>query len=1271
MKESNHNSVYWYRVSYFNNTNEVVLFNHNWKFFLGDGKDLDSIYFDDAHWQDVNLPHDFSLQQSYTPIAEAESGYKPGGIGWYRKNFIVSDAVLNGRVIVHFDGSYMLTSVYINGQFLGEHTYGYTPFSFDLTDYVKPNEENVLAVKVTNPIPSSRWYSGSGIYRDVHLKLEPFVHLKEYGVNITTPYLESEIRDGKPLTTIVTSQIVNVSASDVCAKVKISFFEKGINSVVSDLKVAESYSEICIDAYQELTHQEHLAIVLPKLWSIENPYLYSVKLSILIEDREIFLREFDTGFRYVTFDSQEGMFLNGNIFKLKGVCLHHDQGALGAAAHADAIGRQLVLLKDMGVNSIRMAHSPASRVLKTLANRLGLFIIDEAFDTWVSAKNGNINDYAKWFNDSIGNTAKHLIGAKSNYQKWYQFHLSQMVKSGLNDPAIFMWSVGNELMEGHGDSGDNYPSLMQDMISLINSIDHTRPITFADNKLKIQHPISIQMAETLHKNNTSQGIVGYNYANGSQYDSAHKENPDWIIYGSETASSVNSRGVYNVKGNHPREDMQLSSYDQSTVSWGHLASEAWYDTIIRDFVLGEFVWTGFDYLGEPTPWNGTGTGAVTTWPAPKHAYFGIVDTAGMPKDSYYFYRSQWQSKDITLHVLPAWEESEIYKNEDDLVEVVVYTNADKVQLLHVDKDGHETDLGTKGFVTKTTQYGRIYRIYEGEDQSELLHKNLYLTWCVQYIPGTIKAIAYDQYGNEIKHTVGRHTVSTVEKPYQLKLKCWKKPETATPTLIYIEISIQDKFNRDVTYADNEIYVEVTGPAMLIGLDNGNAVDHTLYGEPYRRAFSGKLVAIVQLTGASGSVNVTAHSDSLISNQLTFIVDDKREIDNLEIEYYQVKKFVTVKKGDAICLPNTVTVKYKNGIAVQKSIVFNNQNIQQGIQQEGSFRVQGYIEGLSYAVPIVISVIDPIVAMKNISVAIEVGDGLNLPEFCEGYLADGRIALTKFLVKWQIPTQEILEHVGIISVYGEADVLGSKMPITAWVRKTPKKVLCDQDVAASVVRLITDTGVSYNSPNNASQSMNCFWTNKSAIQARKFMSTITFGYDTVQNIYHIIIYYWNQGDNVCLPQNVSFSWSQNDLDEQQIIAANAVSVESHVALTKVVYELDQPVPALNFNIHIQQSNASSHAYVVVDKISLYTAVNVLPLETSASLDAICVANETIVCDETTRNLILPHVMMEDIVTVSHHNVAVTILPEYNGEIKIMTESEDTLSSDMYVIHVSPK
>lgn len=1270
MEETEHTCEHWYKVSYFDTTNKVIPFNHNWKFFLGDEKDLESIYLDDSHWKDVDLPHDFSLNQPYTSMAEAESGYKPGGVGWYRKNFSVSETVLNGRVILHFDGAYMLTSVYINGHFLGEHTYGYTPFSFDLTDYVRPNMENVLAVKVCNPLPSSRWYSGSGIYRDVQLKLEPPVHLQEYGVKITAPHLEAEIRDGKPVTTIVTSHIVNVTDNSVRATVNISFFEKSKNNIMQT-KISESCSEIWIEAHQEKVHQEQLCILSPKLWSPSNPQLYDVKISILIENKEIFMRKFETGFRFITFNTQSGVVVNGELFKFQGVCLHHDQGALGSIAHADAIERQLVLLKDMGVNSIRMAHTPASRVLKTLANRLGLFIIDEAFDTWLSAKNGNINDYAKWFDRSIGNTAKHLIGAKSKDQKWYQFHLSQMVKSGLNDPAIVMWSVGNELMEGHGDSGVQYPVLIKDMIALINSIDNTRAITFADNKLKMNHPISIQMAETVHTNNMIHGVIGYNYANGDQYDAIHQEKPDWIIYGSETASSVNSRGVYNVKGNQTRADMQLSSYDQSTVSWGHLASQAWYDTIVRDFVLGEFVWTGFDYLGEPTPWNGTGTGAVTVWPAPKHTYFGIIDTAGIPKDSYYFYRSQWQVKDVTLHVLPIWEESEIVKNDKDLVEVVVYTNADKVQLIHFDEMGVETDLGTKCFVKKTTPYGRKYRIYEGEDKNELLYKNLYLTWFVPYKPGTIRAIAYDQFDNEIKLTVGRHTLSTAGEPYQLKLNTLKFPETPMQTLIYIEITIQDKYARDVTNADNEISVVVSGPAILRGLDNGNAVDHTLYHVPYRRAFSGKLVAIVQLTGKNGTVNISAHSDSLISGQLTYIVSDRPEIDGVEMDSYQMNKFLAVHKGSNLDLPHRVIMKYKNGMTIKKQILFDTQSIQKHLQYAEHFTIQGYVEGLDFTLPIRVSVVEPIVAMKNISTAIEVGGTLNLPEYIEGYLANGQIATIKCLVRWQMPDQEMLAQEKILAVYGEADAFGTKMPVTAWVRVAEKRIRCDQDVSGSVVRITTELGERLSYSQDDSDSKKYFWTNKLAIQRQQFLSTITFGYDTVQNIYQIVLYYWNPGMTICLPQNVSFSWCKSESDEQQIIASHAVYSESYDTLTKVVYELDHPVPALNFNIHIQQNSDISHAYVVVDKIKLYTALSVLPLETSAKLDVICIANETILCDEKTRKFVLPHVALEDVVAVSHHNVAVTILPEYNGEIKMMTESEDALNSDMYVIRVSPK
>ena len=426
--------------------------------------------------------------------------------------------------------------------------------------------------------------------------------------------------------------------------------------------------------------------------------------------------------------------------------MHHDQGALGAKANARAIARQIEILKQMGCNAIRVTHNPAADELIQTCNEQGMLVIDEAFDTWLYAKNGNSNDYAKWFNQTIDGDNQ-ILGAGDG-MTWAQFDLTAMVKRGYNAPSIIMWSLGNEVMEGISGGVSNYPATAQKLVNWVKELDTTRPMTTGDNKLKANWSEAESIGNTL---NAAGGTVGFNYCAGWQYDNWHKLHPEWLMYGSETASAINSRGIYNrINGGSQTSDKQLTSYDNSAVGWGSVASDAWYTTITRDYLAGEYVWTGFDYIGEPTPWNGTGAGSVGSWPAPKSSYFGIVDTAGFAKDSYYFYQSQWNDQVHTLHVLPAWNENVVYKDNSGKVPVVVYSDAASVELFFTPAGGERQSLGKKAFTQKTTAAGYTYQIYEGEDKNGTEHKNLYLTWKVPYADGTLEAVAYDADGNIIE-----------------------------------------------------------------------------------------------------------------------------------------------------------------------------------------------------------------------------------------------------------------------------------------------------------------------------------------------------------------------------------------------------------------------------------------------------------------------------------------------------------------------------------------
>ena len=579
----------------------TINFDSNWKFNLGDVENAQTANFDDSKWRQVSLPHDYSIEQDYSKSMEAESGYLPGGTGWYRKSFTIDKAAEGKEIRVDFSGVYMNASVWVNGEKLGTHPYGYTPFSFDITDYVKYGEENTIAVKVENKTPSSRWYSGSGIYRSVNLTMTEKVHVDLEGTQITTENLKAE--QGGTVNMDVRTQVVNDSEDEQAVTLTHTVFPKGkdesaaIGTVTTEAKTVASGESDEIEITLEAQS--------PALWSVDSPTLYTVRTEVKLGENTVDVYDTEYGFRYFDFDNNTGFSLNGQNTKLKGVCMHHDQGALGAKANARAIARQIEILKQMGCNTIRVTHNPAADELIQACNEQGMLVIDEAFDTWLYAKNGNSNDYAKWFNQKIDGDNQ-ILGAGDG-MTWAQFDLTAMVKRGYNAPSIIMWSLGNEVMEGISGGVSNYPATAQKLVNWVKELDATRPMTTGDNKLKANWSEAESIGNTL---NAAGGTVGFNYCAGWQYDNWHKLHPEWLMYGSETASAINSRGIYNrINGGSQTSDKQLTSYDNSAVGWGSVASDAWYTTITRDYLAGEYVWTGFDYIGEPTPWNGTGAGS--------------------------------------------------------------------------------------------------------------------------------------------------------------------------------------------------------------------------------------------------------------------------------------------------------------------------------------------------------------------------------------------------------------------------------------------------------------------------------------------------------------------------------------------------------------------------------------------------------------------------------------------------------------------------------------
>ena len=563
-------------------------FDANWKFYLGDASGAEGANFDDSAWRNVSLPHDYSIEQSYTSAGEAESAYLLGGTGWYRKHFTLNSDLEGKEIRIDFGGVYMNATVWVNGTKLGTHPYGYTPFSFDITDYVTFDGENVIVVKVNHQTPSSRWYSGSGIYRDVTLFVMDAVHVDMNGTKVTTP----DIASGNGTVNVVV-EVVNDGTASANVTVKNTVYKKGTTTALTTAS-----SDVNVDAGEKTTAAFAPVVSNPELWSVETPNLYTVVTELSVGGNIVDTYETDFGFRWFEFNSS-GFYLNGKAVKLNGVCMHHDQGALGSAAYYDAMYRQLSIMKEMGANAIRTSHNPVDEDYIKICSEIGLLVIEETFDGLVDSKNYNSNDFSQYFESAVDTK---LYGAASG-MTCAEFAARAHVKRDRNEPCIIAWSFGNEIQEGTDWSNvSRYDDICTNYITWVNSVDGTRPVTSGDNN----RGGSSDLVNVINTITNAGGIAGFNYANSAStlYSLARSYGGSkGVIIASETSSATNSRGQYKNQYSNSNSDgkYHLTSYDTSSVSWGITAHDSIYNTYQYDCVAGEFVWTGFDYIGEPTP----------------------------------------------------------------------------------------------------------------------------------------------------------------------------------------------------------------------------------------------------------------------------------------------------------------------------------------------------------------------------------------------------------------------------------------------------------------------------------------------------------------------------------------------------------------------------------------------------------------------------------------------------------------------------------------------
>jgi beta-galactosidase len=753
-----------------------------WLFYRGDASGAEKVNFDAGRWRQVELPHDWSIEEPFDPDAASkhDGAFLPGGVGWYRKTFKAPAAWKGKKVSVEFEGVYMDSTVWLNGKKLGNHPYGYTSFAYDLTPHLALGKENVLAVRVNVMQQCSRWYSGAGIYRHVWLDVTNDVHVKQWGMFVTTPVVEKDVAEVEVRTTVVNE---GEKAAEVLLDIE-----------VMDAKgkaVGKGEEEGGVSRKGEAEFVHRVVIRKPRLWSPEDPYLYKVITKVKVGEKVVDIYESTVGIRTAEFTMEDGFLLNGKRVEIKGVCMHHDHGCLGAAFNERAMERQIEILQKMGCNAIRTSHNPPAPGLLELCDRMGMLVMDEAFDEW--RLNKTPYGYGRFFDE------------------WSQSDISSMVRRDRNHPCIVMWSIGNEV---HDQKSPECGATAKKLYDAIKRQDPTRAITVGCNS-----------PDDAVKNGMPDGVdvVGINYF-PKFYE---KFQGKWKLIASETTSTVSTRGEYFFESKDGKVELikrqanQCSAYDIDIPGWATIAEDSLKAVAKSKWIPGEFVWTGFDYLGEPTPYE---------WPS-RSSYFGIVDLAGFPKDRFYLYQSRWTDEPM-VHLFPHWNWAGKKDEPARVVPVRVYSNCKSVELFL-----NGRSLGEKSFADTT---------------------DLHLDWEVAWEAGELKAVAKNG-GKKICEDV----VRTAGPAAKMVLEPDRKTIDADGMdLSYVTVKIVDKDGNVVPDAANMVRFEVEGAGRLEGVDNGNPTCLLSFKGSYMKAFHGLCLAVVRSQRQAGDITLKAASDWL-------------------------------------------------------------------------------------------------------------------------------------------------------------------------------------------------------------------------------------------------------------------------------------------------------------------------------------------------------------------------------------------------------------------------
>ncbi len=779
----------------------------NWLFAKGNPAEAETETYVDSAWQKVRLPHDWAIAGPFDPNRNGETAKLPWwGEGWYRRELTIPKSEGPKQVYLLFDGAMAKPDVYVNGKLAGSWDYGYNSFWLDITPLIK-KERNVLAVHLDTRQHGSRWYPGAGLYRKVHLIVSDPVHVPIWGVWITTPAI-SETQ----ATVSVQVDIANFNLKDQEAAVETTILSP------SGRKIDTREQPIAIPANQKQTVTLEHKIDTPKLWDITAPNLYKAVTVVRYNGKIADVCETTFGIRQYRFTADDGFYLNGRRVQIKGVNLHHDQGPLGARFYERAMERQLEIMKEMGCNAIRTSHNMPAPELLDLCDRMGMLVLDEAFDKW--------NSTADWDN-------------KQSLAEFGERQIRNFVLRDRNHPSVVLWSAGNEMSEIETGRDPQGREKLKTMVDLFRKYDPTRQVTIACH---IPQNLTQRLFDLYD-------IHSWNY--GRKYHAAHEADPNKPALYTESASALSTRGFYELplptRKDYYTKSLQVSSYDHNSARWSDIP-DVEFDRMARDtYVCGEFVWTGFDYLGEPTPYNSSLIEAGTissTRQCARSSYFGIVDLCGFPKDRYYLYRSYWAPDQATLHILPHWNWT---GNEGLEVPVYVYTNADSAELFINGK--------SQGKRTKADR-----------DQTDAVMDCYRLRWMnTIYEPGELKVVAYrdgQPVGESVRRTAGSPSVLQLVAD-RVILK------TSGDDLSYVTVSAIDKDNNPCPLADPLVQFQLEGPGVIEAVGNGNPQSLESFVLPERRLFNGKALVIIRaLGGKGGTIKLTASSEGFAKAEVT-------------------------------------------------------------------------------------------------------------------------------------------------------------------------------------------------------------------------------------------------------------------------------------------------------------------------------------------------------------------------------------------------------------------